>query len=182
MLIKDQEHLKIRSLTNSDFPLMAKWLSDPRVLEFYEGRDNPFNEEKVKQVFGDDQKDNVVKCIFEWKEQPIGYIQFYQLNENSMLLYGYKNEVIYGTDQFIGEVDFWNNGIGTMLVKAITSYLINIKKANAVVLDPRAENLRAIRCYENCGFTKVKVLPKRELHEGKYHDCWLLEFRAEDSK
>ncbi|MEH1834506.1 MAG: GNAT family protein [Nostoc sp.] len=35
------------------------------------------------------------------------------------------------------------------------------------------DNPRAIRCYEKCGFVKVKLLPAHELHEGEYSDCWL---------
>lgn len=27
---------------------------------------------------------------------------------------------VYGTDQFIGEVEYWNKGIGTLLVRAMT--------------------------------------------------------------
>lgn len=43
--------LKVRKLEKEDNVLLAKWLSDPLVLEFYEGRDNPFDLEKVNEVF-----------------------------------------------------------------------------------------------------------------------------------
>ena len=44
-----------------------------------------------------------------------------------------------------------------------------------MVLDPHVDNERAIRCYEACGFHKVKKLPKHELHDGVWVDCWLME-------
>ncbi|WP_376711556.1 GNAT family N-acetyltransferase [Alicyclobacillus acidiphilus] len=50
-------------------------------------------------------------------------------------------------------------------------------KADRVVMDPRVENTRAIHVYEKCGFRQVKLLPQRELHEGKRHDCWLMEIQ-----
>jgi len=36
------------------------------------------------------------------------------------------------------------------------------------------KNFRAIRCYEKCGFVKVKLLSGHDFHEGKYQDCWLM--------
>ncbi|MBM7583941.1 hypothetical protein JOC86_000478 [Bacillus pakistanensis] len=35
-------NLMIRKLEKKDKYLLVKWLSNPSVLEFYEGRDNPF--------------------------------------------------------------------------------------------------------------------------------------------
>lgn len=82
-------------------------------------------------------------------------------------------------DQFIGESGYWNQGIGTLLVRLVVAYLMREKGANRIVMDPQIKNERAIRCYEKCGLKKVKLLPKRELHEGEYRDCWLLECRRE---
>ncbi|GIN63772.1 hypothetical protein J27TS8_37650 [Robertmurraya siralis] len=38
--------LLVRKLELKDNYLLAKWLSDPLVLEYYEGRDNPFDLER----------------------------------------------------------------------------------------------------------------------------------------
>ena len=79
-------------------------------------------------------------------------------------------------DQFIGESTYWNKGVGTQLVSAMVAYLIEEKGADRIVMDPQTWNERAIRCYEKCGFKKVKLLPENELHEGEYRDCWLIEY------
>ncbi|MES9684514.1 hypothetical protein ABWK22_16770 [Gottfriedia acidiceleris] len=50
-MIFQSNKLTIRQLKESDVPLLAKWLSNPKVLQYYEGRDNPFNAEKVKSIF-----------------------------------------------------------------------------------------------------------------------------------
>lgn len=34
-----------------DAELISKWLSDENVLQYYEGRDQPFNLEKTKEKF-----------------------------------------------------------------------------------------------------------------------------------
>lgn len=59
----------------------------------------------------------------------------------------------------------------------MAKYLVENKQAGKVVMDPQTRNVRAIKCYENSGFKKVKILPKRELHEGEYQDCWLMEYQ-----
>ncbi len=44
-------------------------------------------------------------------------------------------------------------------------------------MDPQLRNTRAMKCYEKCGFKKIKILPKHELHEGVHQDCWLIEYK-----
>ncbi|WP_353050139.1 GNAT family N-acetyltransferase [Bacillus sp. ISL-41] len=116
-----------------------------------------------------------MKCIIKYKGNSIGYIQFYELDQATKKVYGYETGRIFGTDQFIGEVDYWNRGIGTLLINSITDFLFTQMNADKVVMDPQVWNLRAIKCYEKCGFSKVKLLPKHELHEGEFRDCWLIE-------
>ncbi|KHF39379.1 GNAT family N-acetyltransferase [Halalkalibacter okhensis] len=170
-------NLSVRKLEKEDNYLLAKWLSDPIVLEFYEGRDNPFNLDKVDKVFYVPEDDKG-KCIVEYEGNDIGYIQFYQLDDETKNEYGYSNirENMYGMDQFIGEVEYWNRGIGTLLVRSTVTFLMEQKKADRILMDPQLRNTRAINCYEKCGFKKIKILPKRELHEGIYEDCWLIEY------
>ena len=176
IMLFEKENLKIRKLEFKDNYLLAKWLSNPIVLEYYDGRDNPFDLEKVNKHFFD-RNDSVYGCIIEYEEQEIGYIQYYQLDEQTTKTYGLNvQDNIYGMDQFIGEVDYWNKGIGKLLVSSMVDYLLEQKQAGKVVMDPQACNVRAIKCYEKCGFKKVKLLPKHELHEGEYRDCWLMEY------
>ncbi|WP_368901854.1 GNAT family N-acetyltransferase [Oceanobacillus oncorhynchi] len=169
--------LTVRELTKEDNYLLAKWLSDPAVLQFYDGRDNPFDLEKVNEKFYPLQ-DNVVRCIIAFDNIEIGYIQYYLLNVDTRKKYGYLNDnnVIYGIDQFIGETQYWDRGIGKLLIQSMVAYLMNTKHVNKVVMDPQAWNKRAIRCYEKSGFKKIKLLPCHELHEGEYRDCWLMEY------
>ncbi|WP_442853760.1 GNAT family N-acetyltransferase [Bacillus sp. FJAT-27245] len=168
--------LEVRELQKGDAVLLAKWLSDPAVLEFYEGRDNPFDLEKVMEVFYQPD-DGETRCIVEYEGKGIGYIQYYRLDAETKAVYGYEDGFIYGMDQFIGERSYWNRGIGAALVSSMAEYLVGVENADRVVMDPQAGNARALRCYEKCGFEKVRLLPKRELHEGGYRDCWLIEYR-----
>ncbi|WP_323741890.1 GNAT family N-acetyltransferase [Salinibacillus xinjiangensis] len=174
MLFQNQK-LKVRELDPKDKAHIAKWLSDPSVLEFYEGRDNPFDVDRVNEVFYDSEDENV-RCMVEYDDHAIGYIQFYLLDDETKKEYEYTGENIYGTDQFIGEKEFRNKGLGTLLVQSMLEFLIKHRHAERIVMDPQLTNTRAIRCYEKCGFKRVKKLPNREYHEGEYRDCWLMEY------
>ncbi|PFA66723.1 GNAT family N-acetyltransferase [Bacillus sp. AFS015802] len=176
-MLFQNEGLRVREMERKDAHLLAKWLSDPRVLEFYEGRDNPFDLVKVNEVFFDDEVDEV-KCIVEFGGIEVGYVQFYPVDDETKQQYGYGDGSIYGTDQFIGEPEYWNKGIGSSLVEGMIKFLKSDKHADYIIMDPQTRNKRAIKCYEKCGFKKVKLLPERELHEGVYQDCWLMEYRT----
>lgn len=175
-MLFENDTLKVRQLQKKDNHILAKWLSDPEVLEFYGGRDNPFDIEKVNQKFYNCE-DEVVRCIVGFQGIQIAYIQYYQLDEEYRGIYGYDaTENIYGIDQFIGTTKYWNKGIGTLLVRSMIDFLIKQKQADRIVMDPQTRNKRAIRCYEKCNFKKIKLLPKHEWHEGAYRDCWMLEY------
>jgi len=179
-IIYETDEIAVRQLEESDAGLLVNWLSNPDVLQYYEGRDRPHDMGMVKESFYAVEDDDEQRCIVEYDSKPIGYIQFYHLDEHSRVEYGYysSDEVIVGMDQFIGEIEYWNRGIGQKLVTSMVNYLIKHERTDKVVMDPQAWNARALACYAKCGFRKVKLMKEHEQHEGKYRDCWLIEYSA----
>lgn len=169
--------VSVRPIRRTDGELLLRWMNDPEVLRYYEGRDHAFTEEQVRESFLEDCAES--RHIVEYEGVPIGYIQIYRLDEEGFSAYEYPpvEGTVYGIDQFIGEPAYWNRGIGRTFLKMVLGELIGQRGAEAVILDPHADNTRAIRCYEACGFRKLKFLPAHELHEGKLRDCWLMEYR-----
>ncbi len=166
-----------------DYRLMARWLSDERVLEFYEGRDKAFNLETVIEKFSPRAlgEDRVVPCFILYGNRPIGYIQYYPVSESEGAEFGLETaEKGYGVDLFIGEPELWGRGIGTRALSALVGYLFGELGSSRVFIDPQASNQRAIRSYEKCGFRKIRLLPKHELHEGEYRDIWLMTMNREE--
>lgn len=169
----------VRPLSPGDAALLLKWMQDPRVLEFYGGRDLHYTPEKIQRDFYAPERD-ARRCIVEFEGIPIGYLQIYRLDQELCQEYHYpfhQEELAFGIDQFIGEPDFWNRRIGRRFLTLVLTHLTEKEGAAAVVLDLHANNLRALRCYEACGFHKIKLLPNHELHEGVWEDCWLMEYR-----
>lgn len=175
--------IRIRTLTENDFALLLKWLSDERVLEFYEGRDKKYTLEEIKKHFSEKWEDEVFRVIIEYQNKPIGYGQIYKMYDELYDDYNYprSNEIVYGMDQFIGEPEYWNKGIGTKYTKMIFDFLKKERNVDAVILDPHQDNSRAIRMYQKAGFRIIENLPEHELHEGKKEDCYLMEYRYDDN-
>lgn len=175
MLFKNKD-ITLRHLQEKDKELLVKWLTNSLVLQYYEGRDNPHHLDQVEGKFYR-RKDEATRCIVAYKGITIGYAQYYKVNpETSDITDYFEKENVYGMDQFIGETNYWNKGIGEKLVTSMVTFLLTEKHANTIIMDPQMTNERAIRCYEKCGFKKIRILPKHEFHEGEHRDCLLMEF------
>lgn len=165
--------LSVRPLRDGDAALLLRWLTDPRVLEFYEGRDAHFTLETIREEFFDGA---LTRLIVEWEGRPAGYVQLYPVEGEDREEYAFDGpeQRVFAMDQFLGEPELWGHGVGRRFIRLLLEFLFGEKGAQAVLLDPHTDNVRAIRCYEACGFRKEKLLPAHELHEGTMRDCWLM--------
>ena len=172
----EKDEITIRDFTETDLPLMFKWLTDKRVLEYYEGRDVRFTMDTLSAHFLEEIPDGF-RMIIEYKKSPIGYAQAYQLSGELFDEYDYPDDghIVFAMDQFIGEPKYWSKGIGSSFLKMMASHLKENMAAERVLLDPHQDNKRAIRAYEKAGFKTIKSLPKHEMFEGEKVDCWLME-------
>ena len=176
----------------ADYARMARWLSDPDVLTYYHGRDNPFDLDKTMAHYAPRVRgeEGVMPCIIAYEGKPIGYLQYYRDDDENTLLSvpavaqslgGQTYQNPYGIDLFIGESDSRNKGIGTAALRLFVRHLLQSGMADIVLIDPQTWNTRAIRCYEKCGFKALAVLPKREWHEGEHRDNLVMAITAASS-
>ena len=168
-------------MTDLDFSILLKWLTDDRVLAFYDGRDTHYNAATLKSNYSEEWDTIYYRVIFEYKGNEIGYGQIYRLYDELYEEYQYpqSGEIVFAMDQFIGEPEYWNRGIGSKYVQMVLEFLKAEQNADAVILDPWKSNARAIRAYEKAGFKIIAELPEHEVHEGKKVDCYLMEYRYE---
>ena len=175
-------NLRVRGLREGDVHAMTEWLSDERVLEFYEGRDTSWPEAAVREhFFGEPGHDaEFLRVIIELDGRAVGYGQVYRLCGELFDEYRWPDtgEAVYAMDQFIGAPELWGRGIGTCYVRLVADWLASERNAAAVLMDPRKSNERAVRCYKKAGFEVVGELPAHELHEGRFEDCYLMVCRV----
>ena len=78
--------------TRDDLPIMLKWLTDDRVLEFYEVRDVKFTMETLSKTFLEEIPDDF-RMIIEYNSQAVGYGQAYQLSGEMFEEVGTKSTI-----------------------------------------------------------------------------------------
>jgi aminoglycoside 6'-N-acetyltransferase len=169
-----------------DYNTLTKWLSDPEVCIYYEGQSHPFDLAKVKEKFAHRTRgeSRVIPCIIEYNRKAIGFVQFYKTSPDEYCksktidMSKYKNP--HGIDIIIGETEFWNQGLGTKIMKMTLTYLFDKKNADIVFIDPQTRNVRAIRCYEKSGFQPLMIIKNRELHDDEYKDSLIMYITAND--
>lgn len=97
-------------------------------------------------------------------EQPFGYIQSYLAHRARTCLWPHEQESTIGIDQFIGEVALLGKGLGALMVREFSDWLLTDPHRERVITDPASDNERAIRCYRRAGFHDVHVV---ETPDGK---------------
>lgn len=169
--------VSLRRLAASDFPTMARGLSDSRVLEWVYGRDDPHDPANVAARFGPAlrgaEEPGFRASIIEYDGRAVGYLQAYPVLDPAA--YGLDDAAAtWGAGLFVGEPALWGHGVGTAALRLTVADAFANRGARRVVVDPWIGNFRAVRSYEKSGFRKVRTLPWHELHEGVRRDAWLM--------
>ncbi|WP_161631217.1 GNAT family N-acetyltransferase [Paenibacillus pinihumi] len=185
LLYASKEPIAIRSMKDNeqDFTTLHNWLTDANVLSYIEGPGTKYTMDNIIAKYGPRTKEasDVKACIIEFEGRHVGYLQFYKLTQDDIKRYDAgKDTLPYGIDIFIGEHQYWNQGIGTLAMKCMLKYLVVQCQSGEIYVDPQIRNERAIKSYEKCGFQKVKILKNHELFDGTYQDNQLMRLSSQD--
>jgi aminoglycoside 6'-N-acetyltransferase len=72
-------------------------------------------------------------------------------------------------------------GLGVDAVRTLARHLVDDHGHHRLEIDPAADNLAAIRCYEKVGFRPVGILRRSERGaDGTWHDDLLMDLLAEE--
>ena len=177
------EQISIREMTEEDLGVLLTWLTDPEVLMYYDGRDVHYDEGSLRENYWDPLPPDSYRMVIEYGGRPLGYIQIFFADDEIREEYSYSSDLskVYAADMFIGVPEYWNRGIGTAAMEALCRWLRDSLGAEAVILDPRKNNPRAIHMYHKAGFSQIGELPGHEVHEGEVCDCVLMERRFTDN-
>lgn len=81
---------------------------------------------------------------------------------------------------FIGDKDYRDKGYGTEAIRLILEYGFNYMNLNNIKLDLMAFNIRALKCYEKCGFKEYGRRRKCKFVNGRYYDNISMDILAEE--
>jgi aminoglycoside 6'-N-acetyltransferase len=135
-----------RRVTHSDLPMLAAWLKQVHVSEWWGDPAKGLGE--IEAGMDDPACDlYVVLC----DGRPLGYQQSWDPHAEPDHPCRDQPPGTRGIDQFIGEAGMLGRGHGTAFIRLFTERLL-AAGAPRVITDPNPRNLRAIRAYMKAGF------------------------------
>ena len=155
------DRVVLRPLAEADVAALAALGRDPEVRRWWAELDEPYIRGKVG-----DGLTFAILC----EGEVAGMIQFYEELDHE-----YRHA---GMDLFLG-TPFQDRGLGADTVRTMARYLVRERGHHRLVIDPSADNERAIRCYEKVGFRRVGIMREYWLDpEGVQRDGLLLDLLA----
>jgi RimJ/RimL family protein N-acetyltransferase len=145
-----------RSLSRSDFPLLQRWLLEPHVAPWWrESLD--LAGICAKYVPRIDGTDPTHVFVIEYRERPVGWIQWYRWSDypEHALQLGAERESA-GIDLAIGEREMIGIGLGPAAIRRFLSQIVFADPTVcAVVADPEENNLRSLAAFKKVGFSVI---------------------------
>ena len=156
------ERVRVRRMHNDDseFALMARWLNEPHVREWWDPDQADATVETVRTTYlpYTDPASDGVTAFIEDHGRPVGFVQFYpwSLEGEYCRKVGITVEPgAWAFDVFIGEPDARGTGAASRALDLVCRYLVDQRGASAVVIVTETSNVRAHHVYEKLGFVKV---------------------------
>ena len=161
----------LRPIRRDDLALLHRWLNDPTIMRYWEGRDHPATFDRIEQRFrksleGLDR--DAMRFMIEVPgastgaaPRTIGMVQHGRIVPRA------KSTQV---DMLIGEPDCRDSGFGTDAMRAFVAYLFGELKVHRAWLTLRSSNLGAIHGAEKCGFIREGVLRQHDFLEGAHVD------------
>ena len=137
------------------------WLNDPAVNQFLETR---YSVQTLESITGfvADRVNNPDELLFaicaKDKDEHIGNIKLgpiCRLHKRAQV------------SLFIGDKDYWNKGIASDAIAAITRYGFEQQALNYIFAGSYASNIGSIKAFERCGYRHHGLLPEYYLVDGK---------------
>ncbi|MBA3788129.1 MAG: GNAT family N-acetyltransferase [Actinobacteria bacterium] len=157
------DRVVLRPLAEEYVAALAEIGSEPEVARWWAGIDEPYLLEELAAG---------LSFAIVSEGEVAGMIQLYEeLDEE------FRHA---GMDLFLG-TQFQDRGLGTDAVRTMARYLVRERGHHRLIIDPAADNERAIRCYEKIGFRRVGIMREYWLDpDGVRRDGLLLDLLASE--
>ncbi|RUW31864.1 MAG: N-acetyltransferase [Mesorhizobium sp.] len=149
MMVKQTISYDFRPVTEADLPMIAGWLAEPHVAEWW---DDP--EKEIAEIRAHLSSVSVEPLIVELDGRPVAYLQSYDPHLEDDHPYADQPFGTLGIDLSIGPPELVGIGHGPAIVRQFVEELFE-EGAPRVIIDPHPDNGRAIRAYEKAGFRPI---------------------------
>ncbi len=147
---------RFERLRAQDLPMLQGWLLRPHVAQWW-GPAETVEQLHADYVSDQDAPGATLAYIASLHGAAVGFIQSYVAMGSGD---GWWEDVtdpgVRGIDQFLAHAEQLNQGMGRAMVRAFTELLLADPAVSLVQTDPSPDNARAIRCYLQAGFRRVR--------------------------
>ena len=133
-----------RPVAAADLPLLRRWLATPEVARWW-----PDPDEQYAGLVEDLAGDDMTMLVVSHRGRPFAYLQHANAHGWGDFTRGLPADTR-ALDAFIGEPGLIGRGHGSAFLRVAALDLR--RRYSALMIDPVADNLRAIRAYEKAGF------------------------------
>ncbi len=158
------ERVRLRAVTEADFPTFHEWWSDPEVL----------THQTIDPITLRSQAENEEFFRgFKNTSTTVGFA-IERLSDSVLIgeckLWGYTPTNRCATLAIILGRAFWNGGYGTEALRLLLEYAFNELNLHRVQLTVNADNARGIRAYEKAGFVREGQARETYFRAGEWRD------------
>jgi aminoglycoside 6'-N-acetyltransferase len=146
---RNRHRYSFRPVTEADLPMLAAWLAEPHVAEWW---DDP--EVGLAEIREHIDSISVEPLIIELDGKPIGYLQSYDPHLEDDHPYRDQPFGTLGIDISIASPELIGIGHGSAIVRQFADELF-AEGTPRIIIDPDPANARAIRAYEKAGFRRI---------------------------
>jgi aminoglycoside 6'-N-acetyltransferase len=161
------EYVRLRPLVEADATRLTEVLTQPEVAAWW----GLWHIDRVRAELIAPDEEAVVLAI-ETKSEVIGIVQYAEEPDPE-----YRHA---GIDIAI-HPDWHGRGLGADTIRTVARYLFDERGHHRLTIDPAADNVQAIRSYEQVGFRPVGVMRQYERGpDGTWHDGLLMELLRDE--
>jgi aminoglycoside 6'-N-acetyltransferase len=160
--------VKLRPAATGDIMALAQILAEPEVARWW----GPYDVHRVESELVS-ASDNRGVFVIEFGGRCIGGIQF---SEEAEPQYRHADIDLFLSSQWHGQ------GLGPEAISLVVTLLFEQRGHHRIVIDPAADNTRAVKAYEKAGFCCVGLMRQYECGpNGTWHDGVLMELLRDPS-
>jgi RimJ/RimL family protein N-acetyltransferase len=167
----DGELVRLRKLERGDLSLIHRWVNDREVVAW--SRFSPdlmqslveVEREFERELTGDERERTTYVIEEKATKRAIGWC---------VLRTWDRKHVNTNVGISIGEKELWGKGLGTDAMRALLEIAFDQQGWHRAELWTLADNERAIRSFEKCGFRREGLQKEAAYYDGAYHDVVLM--------
>jgi len=163
VLIIKGKNIILRPMSLRDAPKFCEWLGDKEVTQFLNLHDSnpPTIKEEREYILEQKRKNDTAQFAIATEGKLIGTVSL-------MKIHPVHKHAEYGI--FIGDREYWHQGIGTQAGKMILEYGFRVLRLNKIYLRHVAYNIAGAKSYKKLGFKKEGVQRQHIRRNGHWHD------------